>query len=123
MQIMAAIDYAGVVQQLYVTYFGRPADYFGLQNFEAQLAALKAPTNLSDLSAAVQANPVPRHIRAVFPADPHTVPVPHSAARAGIAYDAPLQRRVDDHTLSGEVRDLRCVVPDSPLHDRSGNIL
>jgi len=54
---MAAIDYAGVVQQLYVTYFGRPADYFGLQNFEAQLAALNAPTNLSDLSAAVQANP------------------------------------------------------------------
>src|SRR5471032_504653 len=54
---MAAQDYASVVQQLYVSYFGRPADYFGLQNFESQLNALNAPTTFSALNAAAQAAP------------------------------------------------------------------
>lgn len=53
---MAAQDYTSVVQQLYVSYFGRPADYYGLQNFAAQLDALKAPTTFADLQAAVQAD-------------------------------------------------------------------
>lgn len=52
----AAQDYAALVQQLYVTYFGRPADYFGLQSFEKQLAALNAPTTLAELNAVVQAD-------------------------------------------------------------------
>jgi len=54
---MAAQDYASVVQQLYVSYFGRPADYFGLQNFEAQLNSLNAPTTFNALNAAAQAAP------------------------------------------------------------------
>jgi S-layer protein len=54
---MAAADYNAVVQQLYVSYFGRPADYYGLQNFEAQLNALGAPTTVTDLNTAVQADP------------------------------------------------------------------
>jgi len=54
---MAAQDYASVVQQLYVSYFGRPADYFGLQNFESQLNALNAPTTVAALNAAAQAAP------------------------------------------------------------------
>jgi len=37
---MAAQDYTGVVQQLYISYFGRPADYYGLQNFTTALNAL-----------------------------------------------------------------------------------
>jgi len=53
---MAAVDYNGVVQQLYVSYFGRPADYFGLQNFTAQLNAIGAPTTFAGLNAAVQAD-------------------------------------------------------------------
>jgi hypothetical protein len=53
---MAAVDYNGVVQQLYVSYFGRPADYFGLQNFTAQLNAIGAPTTFAALNAAVQAD-------------------------------------------------------------------
>src|SRR5689334_19840061 len=53
---MAAQDYASVVQQLYVSYFGRPADYFGLQNFEQQLDAIGAPKTFADLQAAVQAD-------------------------------------------------------------------
>jgi S-layer protein len=59
LQIMAAQDYAAVVQQLYVAYFGRPADYFGLQNFEAQLDAMGAPKTLTELNAAVQAGTTP----------------------------------------------------------------
>lgn len=53
---MAAQDYNGVVQQLYVSYFGRPADYFGLQNFTAQLDAIGAPTTFAALQAAVGAD-------------------------------------------------------------------
>ncbi|RZT08691.1 S-layer protein [Duganella sp. CF402] len=52
-----ATDYVAVVQQLYVSYFGRPADYFGLQNFTAQLAALNAPTDFTALNTAVQTAP------------------------------------------------------------------
>jgi S-layer protein len=53
------VDYIPVVQQLYVSYFGRPADYYGLKNFTAQLAAIspEAPTDFNELSAAAQANP------------------------------------------------------------------
>jgi len=57
---MAATDYAAVVQQLYISYFGRPADTYGLQQFEAQLAALDTDGSLvttDALNAAVQANP------------------------------------------------------------------
>jgi len=53
---MAAQDYNGVVQQLYVSYFGRPADYYGLQNFTAQLNAIGAPTTFAGLQAAVGAD-------------------------------------------------------------------
>ncbi len=51
---MAAADYIPLVQSLYVSYFGRPADTFGLANFTAQLEALKAPTTLPELNIAVQ---------------------------------------------------------------------
>ena len=47
-----AADYSEVVQQLYVTYFGRPADPVGLGNLEAALAAANAPTGAAGLSAA-----------------------------------------------------------------------
>jgi S-layer protein len=53
---MAAQDYAAVVQQLYIAYFGRPADTFGLANFEAQLDAIGAPTDITSINAAVQAD-------------------------------------------------------------------
>lgn len=54
---MAATDYTDVAQQLYISYFGRPADTYGLASYTAQLAAAGAPTNLTDLNSAVQANP------------------------------------------------------------------
>jgi hypothetical protein len=53
---MAAADYTSLVQSLYVSYFGRPADSFGLANFAAQLDAMKAPTTSVGLAAAYQSN-------------------------------------------------------------------
>jgi len=52
----APTTYSTIAQELYVAYFGRPADYFGLQNFEAALSAAGAPTDLAHLAAAYESN-------------------------------------------------------------------
>lgn len=49
---MAATDYTSVVQSLYISYFGRPADPIGLINFSAQLNAIGAPTTVQGLENA-----------------------------------------------------------------------
>lgn len=51
-----AADYYDVVQKLYISYFGRPADPNGLTNFSAQLLALGAPNDAPDLAAAYKTN-------------------------------------------------------------------
>ncbi|MBA5606490.1 DUF4214 domain-containing protein [Duganella sp. FT3S] len=51
-----AADYGPLVQQLYLAYFGRAADSGALPNFEAQLAALGAPTDIQQLSSAYRDN-------------------------------------------------------------------
>jgi hypothetical protein len=50
-------NYATTVQELYVAYFGRPADPTGLQNFETALEAAGAPTTLVGLNAAYNTSP------------------------------------------------------------------
>jgi trimeric autotransporter adhesin len=52
----SASSYENAVESLYVAYFGRPADYFGLTNFETALAAADAPTTLTGLQAAYSTN-------------------------------------------------------------------
>ncbi|MBP1206783.1 S-layer protein [Duganella sp. 1411] len=54
---MAATDYTALVQQLYISYFGRPADTYGLQAFSAQLDSLGAPTTVAALDTLVQSQP------------------------------------------------------------------
>jgi len=63
---MAVADYATVAQQIYVAYFGRPADYYGLQNIEAALNAAGAPTNAVDLTNAYKTNAAVRSIMNSF---------------------------------------------------------
>ncbi len=47
-----ASDYATVVTQLYVSYFGRPADSGGYANFKTRMAELNAPTDIQALDGA-----------------------------------------------------------------------
>jgi hypothetical protein len=49
-------NYETVVQQLYISYFGRPADTGGLSNFQSQLVALNAPTDIQNLVQAYGSN-------------------------------------------------------------------
>lgn len=52
----AAADYVKVAQQIYVSYFGRPADLFGLNDMTAALAASDAPTDIAGFKAAYSTN-------------------------------------------------------------------
>jgi hypothetical protein len=47
-----AADYEVLVQLLYISYFGRPADTGGLANFSAQMAAMGASIYIEDLNMA-----------------------------------------------------------------------
>lgn len=53
---MAASDYTSLVQALYVAYFGRPADTFGLRNIESALNASGAPNTIQGLESAYSTN-------------------------------------------------------------------
>jgi hypothetical protein len=59
---VVAADYRQSVQQLYVAYFGRPADAGGQASFEAQLAAAAAPTDIQKLTGAYDNSPAIRSL-------------------------------------------------------------
>jgi hypothetical protein len=54
---VVAADYQQPVQQLYVAYFGRPADAGGLANFEARLAQAGAPADIQKLTQFYNTSP------------------------------------------------------------------
>ena len=56
-ELILASDYQNLVQQLYLAYFGRPADPVGLTNFENGLLAAQAPLDAGGLSQAYASNP------------------------------------------------------------------
>ncbi len=53
---MAASDYAAVTQQLYISYFGRPADTLGAASMQAALNAAGAPTTIAGLNSVYKTN-------------------------------------------------------------------
>lgn len=53
-------DYHPVVQQLYISYFGRPADVSGLQNFSLQLTQMNASSDIQGLTSDYEKNPAIR---------------------------------------------------------------
>ena len=55
-QAASPSPYAAAVQELYVAYFGRPADPAGLVNFENALAAANAPQDVAGLAQAYSSN-------------------------------------------------------------------
>lgn len=57
-----ASDYANVVTQLYVSYFGRPADSGGYANFKARMADLNAPTEIQALDGAYKTSAAMREL-------------------------------------------------------------
>jgi|GEM_PF-3336837 len=59
-------DYRTAVQQLYVAYFGRPADPGGETNFMAALAAAGAPSSIAGLEAAYRTNATVRALVDAF---------------------------------------------------------
>ncbi len=57
-----ASDYATVVTQLYVSYFGRPADSGGFANFKARMVELNAPTDIQALDSAYKTSAALREL-------------------------------------------------------------
>jgi uncharacterized protein YkwD len=63
---LTADDYADSVQELYIAYFGRPADPTGLGNFEASLLAAGAPNDIQSLVTAYDTNPAVKKLVDAF---------------------------------------------------------
>ncbi|MBA5687563.1 DUF4214 domain-containing protein [Rugamonas apoptosis] len=67
-----ASDYTEVTQQLYLAYFGRPADPIGLANMTANLLAGGAPTHIADFKQAYAAGGVVKTLLDSFANSPES---------------------------------------------------
>lgn len=65
-------DYDTVAQQVYVAFFGRPADPAGLANFQAQLMATGASNTIQALDSEYNSNPALRELIDGFGASPES---------------------------------------------------
>lgn len=77
---MAVADYTTLVQQIYISYFGRPADPLGLFNYAATLDAAKAPTTAAGLATAYNTVPSIKALVDSFAAAPESVALYGSAS-------------------------------------------
>ena len=64
--VLTAASYETVVQQLYIAYFGRPADTGGLLNQENTLLAAGAPTDIAGVTEAYKTNSAVRGLIDLF---------------------------------------------------------
>lgn len=69
---LVASDYRTAVQQLYISYFGRPADTGGLANFTADLARMGGPTDIQGLNDAYDSTPAIRSLIDGFGVSPES---------------------------------------------------
>lgn len=69
---MAAADYAVVVQQLYVAYFGRPADTKGLTDFQNLLNATGVKADIASVEAAYRTSTAVRNAVDAFGNSPES---------------------------------------------------
>ena len=65
-QVVNAASYETAVQEIYVAYFGRPADSGGLTNFENALLSANAPTDIAELTQAYKSNPAVKSLIDAF---------------------------------------------------------
>ena len=83
---MATADYNSVVQAIYLSYFGRPADKFGYASFKAQLDGLRAPTTARALTDSYKTNSDMRSLIDSFGASDESAALYGSAASDTTAF-------------------------------------
>ncbi len=103
-----ASSYNTVVQQLYIAYFGRPADSSGLANFTARLAALNAGTTMDSLDAAYSSNAAIRELIDSFgsSAESATLYSGTTASFVGAIYTNVFNRTADSSGLAFWVNEI-----------------
>ncbi|HEX7642817.1 MAG TPA: DUF4214 domain-containing protein [Burkholderiaceae bacterium] len=78
-----AASYSNLVQELYIAYFGRPADYYGLQNFDTALEQAGAPADPAGLANAYASNAATKSLVDSFGSSAESAALYGSGSTAG----------------------------------------